>query len=149
MKHVKTLFALLAVLALTVSVACQKETEDSTGHSFDDVPSAEAFSLTGTAWMMVQDEWWTPSMHVIDTSIWRFLTDSTGIINEHTIYNDDDPYGVETYPMSYTFDATTLTGVLYGYEEPLEFTYHSADTTLSYMGGMTQTVYVYHLLEEP
>ncbi len=141
MKRTRIIPVVLAVLTLMTTAAC---------HKGDTIPTPQPepgqFSLTGTAWMMVQDEWWTSTMHVIDTSIWRFLTDSTGIINEHYIYNDDDPYGVETYPMNYTFNATTLTGALYGYEYPLEFTYHPGDTTLSYMGGMT--FYVYHLLEE-
>ena len=142
MKHPTKLLVFLAVLTLMATVACHKEDTTPTPQ-----PEPEQFTLTGTAWMMVQDEWWSSSMHVIDTSIWRFWTDSTGTINEHYIYNDDDPYGVETYPMTYTFNATTLTGILYGYEYPLEFTYHPEDTTLTYVGG--PSVYVYHLLEEP
>ena len=156
MKHTKTLFALLAVLTLTATVACQKEENEASTGNTDTVPTdtiptppePETFSLTGTAWMMVQDEWWTSTMHVIDTSIWRFQTDSTGIFSEHFIYNDNDPYGVETYPMIYSFDASTLTGTLYGYEYPLEFTYHPEDTTLTYVARTSQTTYTYHFLQE-
>ena len=142
MKHPQKLLALFAVLTLIATAACHKEDTTPTPQ-----PEPEQFTLTGTSWVMVQDEWWTSTMHVIDTSIWRFHIDSTGTINEHFIYNDDDPYGVETYPMTYTFDASMMTGVLYGYEYPLEFTYHPEDTTLTYI--CEPSVYAYHLLEEP
>lgn len=59
--------------------------------------------------MMAQDEWWTYTMHVIDSGIWRFQTDSTGFFSERFTYNDNDPYGVESYPMTYGFDVSTLT----------------------------------------
>lgn len=110
-------------------------------------PLVESFSLTGTAWMMVQNEWWSSTMHFIDTSIWRFLTDSTGTFSEHFIYNGNDPLGVEIYPMTYTFDTTTMKGILVGYTDgPIEFTYHSEDTTITYDG--TLGTYTYHPLAE-
>ena len=114
-------------------------------------PEAEPFSISGTAWMAINDEWWSSSMHVIDTSIWRFMTDSTGTIYEHWIYNDDDPYGGNTYPMTYTFDIATMTGILHGYQNsdfsdaPIEFTYHPEDTTITY--GTSSNI-TYHPLME-
>lgn len=106
-------------------------------------PEAGPFLLSGTAWITVIDEWWTSSMHVVDTSIWRFMTDSTGTIYEHRIYNGDDPYGGNTYPMTYTFDTATMKGVLIGYTDPVEFTYHPEDSTITYG---TEGTYTYHPL---
>ena len=80
-------------------------------------------------------------MHVVDTSIWRFMTDSTGTIYEHRIYNGDDPYGGNTYPMTYTFDTATMKGIIIGYTDPVEFTYHPEDTTITYGTGETHTYY--------
>lgn len=159
MKHSKPIFALMAALALTATVACQKEdNEDPTGPTdtlpTDTIPTPGQFSLVGTSWMAINDEWWSSSMHVIDTSIWQFLTDTGGTIYEHYLYNDDDPYGGETYSMTYTFDNATMTGILYGYMNsdfsiaPIEFTYHPEDTTLSYTGSSLQTTIVYHLLRK-
>ena len=104
-------------------------------------PVDEPFSLSGTAWITVIDEWWSSSMHVVDTSIWRFMTDSTGTIYEHRIYNGDDPYGGNTYPMTYTFDTATMKGIIIGYTDPVEFTYHPEDTTITYGTGETYTYY--------
>ncbi|MBQ7712148.1 MAG: hypothetical protein IJT39_10050, partial [Bacteroidales bacterium] len=136
MQHhiIKSLSALaLGAMLLTVAVGCEKENNNEPAGTTDTVPQQpvdEPFSLSGTAWITVIDEWWTSSMHVVDTSIWRFMTDSTGTIYEHRIYNGDDPYGGNTYPMTYTFDTATMKGIIIGYTDPVEFTYHPEDTTI-------------------
>lgn len=152
MKHhiIKSIAALaMGALLLTGTVGCDPDDMFDIHDTIptDTVPQEpEPFSLTGTAWMMVQDEWWSSTLHYIDTSIWRFQTDSTGTFSEHFIYNDNDPLGVEIYPMTYTFDTVTLEGTLYGYEHPLEFTYHPEDTTITYDGRLG--TYTYHRLTE-
>lgn len=136
----------LAALSLFAFSNCEKENTMPSTPSQPEQPESPQFNLAGTTWMMVNDEWWTPQMHVIDTSIWSFITDTSGTITEHKIYNGDDPYGVGVYPMTYTFDNATMTGILYGYKnldgsiDPLTFTYHAEDTTLTYGDN-----YVYHL----
>ena len=154
----RTFFTALALgaMLLTTAVGCEKENNNGPAGNTDTVPQqpeVEPFSLSGTAWMAINDEWWSSSMHVVDTSIWRFMSDSTGIIYEHWIYNGDDPYGGETYPMTYTFDTATMTGILHGYQNadfsdaPIEFTYHPEDTTITY-GGTSSSIITYHPLEE-
>lgn len=150
MKQTMTLLALFAMLILTATIGCQKENNNRHTSATDTMPhqpdpQPDQFSLSGTAWISTHDEWWTLSMHVIDTSIWRFLTDSTGTIYEHRIYNDDDPYGGNTFQMTYSFDTTTMKGILYGYDEPLVFTYHPEDTTITIR---TQGITTYYLLPQ-
>lgn len=147
----KALVAVFAFAATMITVSCEKEDGNLTsGQTWAPTqPQQEHFNLSGTSWIMVHDEWWTSSMHVIDTSIWHFQSDTDGIIYEHRIYNDDDPYGGQNYPMTYTFDTTTKGGVLYGYKNydgtinPIEFAYHKEDTTLSY----GEQPYIYHLIK--
>ena len=147
MQHhiIKSLAAIaLGAMLLTATVGCEKENNNEPAGITDTVPQqpvAEPFSLSGTAWITVIDEWWTSSMHVVDTSIWRFMTDNTGTIYEHRIYNGDDPYGGNTYPMTYTFDTATMKGIIIGYTDPVEFTYHPEDTTITYGTGETYTYY--------
>ena len=144
----RTFFTLALGAMLLTAVGCEKENNNEPAGTTDTVPQQpvdEPFSLSGTAWITVIDEWWTSSMHVVDTSIWRFMTDSTGTIYEHRIYNGDDPYGGNTYPMTYTFDTATMKGIIIGYTDPVEFTYHPEDTTITYGTGDT---YTYHPLKE-
>ena len=145
----RTFFTLALGAMLLTAIGCEKENNNEPASTTDTVPQQpedELFSLTGTAWMMVQDEWWSSTLHFIDTSIWRFQTDSTGTFSEHFISNGNDPLGVEIYPMTYTFDAVTLEGILYGYEHPIEFTYHPDDTIITYDG--TRGTYTYYPLTE-
>ena len=58
---------------------------------------------------------------------------------------DDDPYGGNTFQMTYSFDTTTMKGILYGYDEPLVFTYHPEDTTITIR---TQGITTYYLLPQ-
>ena len=145
--HILKSLAAIALGAMLLT-GCEKENNNEPAGTTDTVPQqpeAEPFSLSGTAWMAIMDEWWSSSMHVVDTSIWRFMTDSTGTIYEHRIYSGDDPYGGNTYPMTYTFDTATMKGILIGYTDPVEFTYHPEDTTLTY--GINSTI-TYHPLAE-
>ena len=150
MKHhiIKSLAAIALGAMLLTAIGCEKENNNEPAGTTDTVPQQpvdEPFSLSGTAWITVIDEWWSSSMHVVDTSIWRFMTDSTGTIYEHRIYNGDDPYGGNTYPMTYTFDTATMKGIIIGYTDPVEFTYHPEDTTITY--GTVET-YTYYPLTE-
>ena len=150
MRHniIKSLAAIALGAMLLTAVGCEKENNNEPAGTTDTVPQQpvdEPFSLSGTAWITVIDEWWSSSMHVVDTSIWRFMTDSTGNIYEHRIYNGDDPYGGNTYPMTYTFDTATMKGIIIGYTDPVEFTYHPEDTTITY--GTVET-YTYYPLTE-
>ena len=151
MQHhiIKSLTAIALGAMLLTAVGCEKENDNEPAGTTDTVPQqpeAEPFSLSGTAWITVIDEWWSSSMHVVDTSIWSFMTNSTGTIYEHRIYSGDDPYGGNTYPMTYTFDTTTMKGIIIGYTEPVEFTYHPEDTTITY-GGSSSNI-TYHPLTE-
>jgi len=149
MKHhiIKSLAALaMGALLLTGTVACDPDdmfniNDTIPTDTMPQQPETEPFSLSGTAWITIIDEWWSSSMHVVDTSIWRFLTDSTGTIYEHRIYSGDDPYGGNTYPMTYTFDTATMKGIIIGYTDPVEFTYHPEDTTITYGGGSSNITY--------
>lgn len=143
-RHIIKSLAALALGAMLL-VSCDPDDMFNINDTVPQQPVDEPFSLSATAWISVIDEWWTSSMHVIDTSIWRFITDSTGTIYEHRIYNDNDPYGGNTYPMTYTFDIATMKGIIIGYTDPVEFTYHPEDTTLTY--GINGTI-TYHPLAE-
>lgn len=143
--------ALLMMLVTTVIVSCEKRVDNPMGGIPQNPAQSlqEQFTLSGTAWISINDEWWTPQMHVVDTSIWSFITDSTGTIYEHYIYNNDDPYGGDLIPMTYTFDTMTMTGILFGYRnmdgsiDPVYFTYHKEDSTLTY-GEQSR---IYHLIK--
>ncbi|MBP3764032.1 MAG: hypothetical protein J6I49_09195 [Bacteroidales bacterium] len=145
--------ALLLMLAATAIISCEKDKENPTGGTPQnpEQPVQEPFTLSGTAWLCTHDEWWTAQMHVIDTTIWSFDTESTGTIYQHRIYNNDDPYGGQLFPMTYTFDTMTMTGILYGYKEsdgsiyPLPFTYHEEDSTLTY--EELSNINIYHLIK--
>lgn len=115
-RHIIKSLAALALGAMLL-VSCDPDDMFNINDTVPQQPVDEPFSLSATAWISVIDEWWTSSMHVIDTSIWRFITDSTGTIYEHRIYNDDDPYGGNTYPMTYTFDIATMKGIVIGYTD--------------------------------
>ena len=153
MRKIMLLCAVLAALAGTTAFTGVPNT------ATPQLAENEPFSLAGTTWMGVYGEDWPEqNAYDMDTSIWRFETDSTGSIYEHwiTIYtndnipNNDD--GGRTFPMTYTFDPVTMTGILHGYQnydfsdKPIEFTYNPSDKTLVYTSN-TRTV-VHRLVEK-
>ena len=147
MKRIKPLLALLAVIVLATTVACDPD------EMFDinvtvpsdtiPMPNPQPVSLVGTAWEgVLEDDGY------IDKSVLHFVTDSTG--TEYTwIGTSSQTIVEETCDIVYYFDGFTLEGAYYantpyGQGSPFDFTYSLTDTTLTTQANGR----IYHLLQE-
>ena len=153
MQHTKTLFALLAVLALTAIVACQKEKDEVPSGNTDTVPTdtiptpdPQPMSLVGTTWEGVKEDG-----GYTDKSVLHFITDSTG--TEYTWLGSDNQTLMEaTCDIVYHFDGLAMEGSYYaitpyGQGAPWAFTYSPADNTLTTHDTQGNNR-IYHLQQE-
>ena len=108
MKHTKTLFALLAVLA-TMAVSCQKE---KTENHQSEIPENQSVSFVNTHWnahlSFTETVSGSPVEFEFELSM-TFYSDSTGLIEQTTIKPFND---VAQFSFTYDFDGIS-TGNLY------------------------------------
>ena len=120
MKHTKTLFALLAVLALTAIVACQKEDNNPVQPQTD----THLLSFVGTAWegQMVnptfEDTYWDETM--------VFLSDTSVLMFRRAIF-EGELTGARTINTTYHFDGIS-SGTIFK-DEAIPFHYDTIDDT--------------------
>ena len=120
MKHTKPLFALLAVLTLTVTVACQKEENNPVQPQTD----MHLLSFVGTVWegQMVnptfEETYWDETM--------VFLSDTSVLMFRRAIF-EGELTGARTINTTYHFDGIS-SGTIFK-DEAIPFHYDTIDNT--------------------
>ena len=138
MKHAKHFFALLAVLTIAATLGCSEKENDHHAGNTNPRQSGTHVSLVGTTWGCESEVDGT-----IDKTVLHFVTDSTG--SEHDYLSSNGHVLADaTTDFVYHFDGLTLAGTIrlnLNFAQEEAFTYHPADTSLSYIG------HVFHLME--